>query len=256
MSLANVTPSSVTLIFYRLGPLRREPLLNIVASALQGSSLCHCEVAIGETVAADGSMVNVARVFNDAVGVEVTARTGRNPNYCYVQLGSTDMAVARMLAFAKKQVGKPFSQLGMARSIFYPRRSDYRSFYCAELCAAILQVGGLMHPQSNPGAATPSSLYELYTPRAAVAANPFKIHMLTQQQAGDDREPLLRLNLRGTLKSQRAQPSLTSAGSDAGNRQHFRRLTAPPRPDVHPSVLTAGLTLHSLTSSAHARAHR
>lgn len=255
--MANATPSSVTLIFYRLGPLSREPILNIVASALQGSSLCHCEIAIGEAVASDGAMVNVARVFNDNQGVEVTARTGRNPRYCYVQLGSTEKAVARMLAFARKQVGKPFSQLGMARSIIYPRRSDYKSFYCAELTAAILQVGGLMHPQSNPGAATPSTLYQMYAPRAAVAANPFKIYMLQQQQAGDDREPLLQLNLRGTLKSQRAPPAAASAGADAGNRQHFRRLVAPATAHVNPSVLTAGLTLHSLTSSAQqTRAHR
>ena len=67
--MANVTPSSVTLIFYRLGPLTEEPFLNIVASAMQMSALCHCEIAIGESVGSNGEMVNVARVFNDNTGV-------------------------------------------------------------------------------------------------------------------------------------------------------------------------------------------
>ena len=67
--MTNTTGSSVTLIFYKLGPLRQEPFLNIVASAIQMSSFCHCEVAIGEATSKDGAMVNVARVFNDDVGV-------------------------------------------------------------------------------------------------------------------------------------------------------------------------------------------
>lgn len=69
IDMPNLTPSYVTLIFYKLGPLSKEPFLNIVASAMQMSSLCHCEIAIGESVGTNGEMVNVARVFNDAVGV-------------------------------------------------------------------------------------------------------------------------------------------------------------------------------------------
>ena len=77
--MANIQPSSVTLIFYKLGPLKNEALLNIVASALQMSSFCHCEVAIGESTNADGAMVNVACVFNDNVGVVTCAQT-RTPS--------------------------------------------------------------------------------------------------------------------------------------------------------------------------------
>lgn len=153
VQMANLNPSSVTLIFYKLGPVRQEPLLNIVASALQWSSFCHTEIAIGENRTADGAMVNVARVFNDAVGVvknalnrtlpspqlaiaacasqELTARTGRNPNYVYVQLGCSELATQRMLQFARAQVGKPFSQMGMARSIVWPRKTDCTS-WCAD----------------------------------------------------------------------------------------------------------------------------
>ena len=257
--MENASPSSVTLIFYRLGPVTKEPLLNIVAAALQGSSLCHCEIAIGESLAADGSMINVARVFNDPIGVELTARTGRSPQYCYVQLGSTERAVARMLAFARKQIGKPFSQVGMARSIVYPRTSDQTSWFCAELTAAILQVGGLLHSNSNPGAATPSSLYSMYTPRAAVAANPFKIHLLTERQrqsgSADEREPLLELHLRGAFGTQ-FNPS-SSRGcpvvSPRNSRRHFRQLASTPARNVKPSLTISGLTLNSLITSNNRR---
>lgn len=60
---------SVTLIFYRIpAAWWREPLLNVVAAAAQASSFTHTEIAIGSAMAADGSMANVCRVFNDDVG--------------------------------------------------------------------------------------------------------------------------------------------------------------------------------------------
>jgi len=100
-----------------------------------------------------------------------------------------------MLRFAKAQVGKPFSQTGMARSLFWPRKSDHKSWYCAELVAACLQVGGLMSPNSATGSATPSSLYKLYKDSGAVAANPCT---LRRQFAGMDvTEQAIRMNLLG-----------------------------------------------------------
>ena len=36
-----------------------------------------------------------------------------------------------MLNYARSLVGKPFSNVGMARSIFFPRRTDESSFFCA-----------------------------------------------------------------------------------------------------------------------------
>ena len=80
-----------------------------------------------------------------------------------------------MLAFARAQISKPFSNSGMARSLVWPRQTDGRSWFCAELVAAILQVGGLMHSESNPGAATPYSLYKLYSQQAAATANPYTL---------------------------------------------------------------------------------
>jgi hypothetical protein len=61
---------SATLIFYKLGEnWWKEPALNIIAAAAQFSRFTHVEIAIGSDPGARGEMTNVARVFNDDVGV-------------------------------------------------------------------------------------------------------------------------------------------------------------------------------------------
>ena len=79
-----------------------------------------------------------------------------------------------MLRYARAQVGKPFSQMAMARSLLWPRETPEqpRDFFCAELVAAVLKRGGLMDQTSNPGAATPESLHAMYSKRAATTGNP------------------------------------------------------------------------------------
>lgn len=164
----------VTLIFYQLGSKWwSEPSLNILAAVAQMSRFTHVELAIGSDSGKNGEMVNVSRVFNDDVGCELTARTGRNPQYSYLQLGCSRAQEAKMLAFAKSCIGKPFSGSAMARSIFYPRTTDNKSFFCAELVAAVLREGGLLDSMSNPGAATPQGLHDLYKCRATTTANPY-----------------------------------------------------------------------------------
>ena len=72
--------TSVTLIFYRVGAeWWKEPALNLIAAVAQFSSYTHVEIAIGEVAGHNGMMANVARIFNDAIGVEICERTGRNP---------------------------------------------------------------------------------------------------------------------------------------------------------------------------------
>lgn len=123
---------SATLIFYRVGDRWwQEPWLNIVAAAAQMSSFTHVELAIGDSHASDGSMRNVCRVFNDSTGCELTARSGRNPQYTYLQLGCSKAQENAMLRFARSCVGTPFSTSGMARSVFWPRTTDRRSYFCA-----------------------------------------------------------------------------------------------------------------------------
>lgn len=62
--------TSVTLIFYRVGAQWwKEPALNLLAAGFQLSPYTHVELGVGEEAGANGMMSNVARVFNDAIGV-------------------------------------------------------------------------------------------------------------------------------------------------------------------------------------------
>ena len=175
----------MTLVFYRVGEKWwKEPTLNLVAAVCQWSPYTHVELAIGEAPGENGMMANVARVFNDSVGVELTQRTGKNPAYTYLSLGCSHAAEQAMLNFAAQQVGKPFSNLGMARSLVMPRISDGSSWFCAELVAAVLQRGGLLSRDSNPGAATPYSLYNMYSKQAAATANPYTLRGMSLSLGG------------------------------------------------------------------------
>lgn len=62
---------------------------------------------------------------------ELTQRTGKNPAYTYLSLGCSKAAADRMLHFARAQVGKPFSNAGMARAIVWPRITVGDSWFCA-----------------------------------------------------------------------------------------------------------------------------
>lgn len=145
------------------------------------------------------------------VGVELVERTGRNPQNLFVQLGCSKMAEQKMLHYVRMQcVGKPFSNYAMVRSLVWPRETDNTSFFCAgtqanaplprtlplvplltrccrvcaELVASILKVGGLLDGNCNPGAATPEMLHRIYSPRAAVAANPVLLRELNNGGGG------------------------------------------------------------------------
>ncbi len=122
---------SATLVFYSVKDWWREPALNVIAAAVQMSKFTHVEIAIGEEPGDRGQMTNVCRIFNDAAGVELVQRTGRNPSYTYLQLGCTKQAETAMLIYAKSCVGRPFSNIGMARSVIFPRTTTGNSFFCA-----------------------------------------------------------------------------------------------------------------------------
>ena len=162
----------VTLIFYKINEKWwKEPALNVLASIAQGSKFCHVELSIG-TDDRHG-MSHVLRVYNDEKGCELCARTGRSPHLVYVQLGCSAEQERRMLYFARQQIGKPFSQTAMFRSLIMPRKTTGDSYFCAELLADCLKFGGMLDQSSNPGAATPQNLYALFSSRAAVTANPY-----------------------------------------------------------------------------------
>jgi hypothetical protein len=162
----------VTLIFSKVAEdWTKEPFLNLLAAWGTGSDMTHCEIAIGEGADAR-AMTNVLRIYNDDTGVELISRTGLSPRNSYIHVGCSKASEQRMLGFARAVTGRPFSNIGMFRSVLWPRRTDNRSFFCAELVAACLKVGGLLSPSVNPGAATPAALHKLFKASGACTANP------------------------------------------------------------------------------------
>lgn len=173
----------VTLIFRKRDPnIMKEHIINTIASMFSKNSLTHTEIAIGCEPATDGqSISNVFRIFNDNVGVEHCERTGLSPQFFYLHVGCSKDAERKMLEIAKQQVGKPFNPKAMLRSIFWPRTTTANDFFCAELVAYILKSGGLMSQDSNPGSATPQSLFDLYGGSAALTGNPTVLNKMSRR---------------------------------------------------------------------------
>ena len=74
----------MTLVFYRIGDKWwQEPALNLLAAAAQLSSYTHVEISIGEAAGQNGMMANVARVFNDQIGVVKLLTTTWHTPVCH-----------------------------------------------------------------------------------------------------------------------------------------------------------------------------
>lgn len=120
-----------------------------------------------------------------ALAQELVERTGRNPQNVFIQLGCSKMAEHKMLHYVRTQcVGKPFSNYAMVRSLVWPRETDHTSFFCAELVASVLKVGGLLDTNCNPGSATPEMLHRIYASRGAASANPCILRELNGHSGG------------------------------------------------------------------------
>lgn len=153
-----------------------------------------------------------------------------------------------MLQFARQQVGKPFSNVGMARSLVYPRQSDNRSFYCAELVAAVLKAGGMLSSDSNPGSATPHSLYKLYSKQAAATANPYTLRQSTKLSLNSvigPRACTTTTHVGGTQTSQHSQHT-PRRHSDSPPRASFRVLSNLPLKSTNTGFQNLELSLTSL----------
>ena len=134
------------------------------------------------------------------------------------------------------------SNAGMARSLVWPRQTDETSWFCAELVAAVLKVGGLMSFDSNPGAATPYSLYKMYSKQGAATANPY---VLTSLKRINERESLLPISMPRSVSEtpQTSTLSISSSRRASPPRAPFRILNTRSQNTQPGSVQ---LTLNSL----------
>ena len=168
------------------------------------------------------------------IAQELTQRTGRNPHFHYVQIGCSTKAVAAMHNFARKQIGKPFSSTGMFRSIIYPRTTTGESWFCAELVAACLKAGGLMSSDSNPGSATPHSLYETYRRQGAIAANPCTLrnHFSTTAYGAPQAPQRACSAIASAARVEAADAALLRMAAVRTQQRDSRRQRSPPRREL------------------------
>ena len=113
---------------------------------------------------------------------ELCNRTGRNPNFQYIQIGCSNHAEQQILKFARSAVKKPFSIGAMIRSVVWPRRTSHKNYFCAELIVSALQAGGLMDRASNPGSASPESIYRAFANCGTTTGNPFTLRNIRRDQ--------------------------------------------------------------------------
>lgn len=149
-----------------------------------------------------------------------------------------------MLQFAYEQRGKPFSMAAMFRSVTWPRKTNLRSYFCAgalgarlvgslyctfrvttlcclsypsELVAATLQAGNLMSADSNPGAATPRSLYDMYSAHAAATGNPCTMRsIMTERDSPEEHRSFYRSRLFGGVYSGASAPAYVGSNIGSG----------------------------------------
>lgn len=243
---------SVVLIFREIERRWRDDHpINVLAALMTRSKFSHVELAIGSSAGENGEMTNVLRIFNDDVGVELAQRTGTGPTMHYVQLGCSQENERRMLAFATKQKGKPFDMPAMIRSIFYPRRTHYKSYFCAELVAATLKEGQLLPATLNPGASTPQSLYAHFSKIGTATGNPYTLRRIstTRSQKNNvprriqDALPQSLRALQGVRAREDLQPLLNGRSKERSAAQLPKRIELarlPPTLPVAPPNAHAG----------------
>lgn len=246
---------SVVLIFREIERRWRDDHpINVLAALMTRSKFSHVELAIGSSAGANGEMTNVLRIFNDNVGVELAQRTGTGPTMHYVQLGCSEENERRMLAFAREQKGKPFDMPAMVRSIIYPRKTHYKSYFCAELVAATLKEGRLLSATLNPGASTPQSLYEHFSKIGTATGNPYTLRQISasisqksnvSRRIQDSLPPSLR-----ALQSVRTRDDLQPLLGGRSKKRSAPKLGGRVELAIPPP------TSHAAPPSAHARASR
>lgn len=105
-----------------------------------------------------------------------------------------------------------------------------------ELVAATLKYGGVMSQDSNPGAATPQSLFHLYEGRAATTGNPYVLRTISNAPANrGKRARMIYADVNDRTQHNRSQMQPLCA-------QPFRAQSTPvpvPRAPVKPNPSTS-----------------
>jgi hypothetical protein len=93
----------------------------------------------------------------------------------------------------------------------------------------VLKEGGLLDPISNPGAATPQGLHELYRGRATTTANPYLLRQANCQRTLTTNSVVQERHYTPPALQQQQAPA-RAGGCHAGHGAHAVSATAPFQP--------------------------
>ena len=187
-------PGYAALMFQQVGPLAEEHWLNSLSAWVTGSKYCHVELIFGDDE--EGYFWSL-QVYNGEP-VRFFRRKGLNPALVYVGVPCTKQQESKMKEFAQWAAGQKgnkalrFSKLAMFRAgIGIPRRTPNipQNVFCAELVARALQIGQKISMDSNPGAATPQVLWNMFSKSGALTGNPVVLNQIMQSQNRQTKPP-------------------------------------------------------------------
>lgn len=128
--------------------------------------------------------VEVIKVKGRCVSVSVETpgmvfgkhRDFSNPRYTWLHFRIPRRNVVSAQAFANNQVGKPHSNWGVYKAVFWPGVPNYKSYYCVNLVASVIQQAGMLEG-INPNALLPDDLYDLLLdhPNRITDINPYLV---------------------------------------------------------------------------------
>jgi hypothetical protein len=140
-------------------------------------------------------------------------------------------------SFARSQVGKPHDDYGIYRAVFWPKKVDYKSYYCVNFVACVLQRAGMLHGV-NPNILLPDDLYKflIHHPDRTTSVNPYLLH--TGKHKADKVIKIINPNMKniGSVSNDRINTTvmvnmmksnintITSSPSSHGQRGHMPQI--------------------------------
>lgn len=149
------------------------------------------------------------------------ARSFSNPAYVSMTFNVPAENAIMAANFAEKQVGKPHDSRGTYRALFFPSVPDYKSYYCVNLAASVIQIAGIIDG-INPNFLLPDHLYAL------VEKHPDRITSVTPYAMAQAWANIDKPRVFSASKSHSYISRQKSKAGD-GDNAHAKK-TYPPRP--------------------------
>lgn len=128
-------------------------------------------------------------------------RAFSNPAYRWLHFTIPMENALEAARFAQSQVGKPHDGTGIYWAMVWPKKMDYKSYYCVNFVAVVLQRAGMLHGV-NPNMLLPDDLYKFLShhPDKITSVNPYFLY--SNEDNGKDLSTTISVYTPSPLSSQ------------------------------------------------------